>query len=237
MAIGKLVNSCNRRNDSLLFSKNHNKTTSSLENLPVTSVHYTHSNIIMFSDAIGKGLGMLMKTQITRNIHLATCNLYANSSCNMILEKTITATFDTNTSLMIFSGNRGGVNKKTFAKYFELLLELNANKMVLLHWQLAKGCLSMKKVLELIETFKYNLFEHFIFNVISQINGRFYNQFHLMDTHRIVYDIAFSTTDSYYLPYYFKRQIACVSLLYYFRITAKNLAILAAPIKHHLCRM
>ncbi|XP_075975048.1 uncharacterized protein LOC142975843 [Anticarsia gemmatalis] len=251
LAIGRLVNSCKCDNDSsITLSNNSNfmrtslnyqpepapsplpmiNTPPSTPNPPQTHIPTPSSpiinkknNITLFSDEIGKDLSSYILN--TNMEHSITNYCTPNLPYCKILDRIVNSNFNQDTTLIIFVGNRGNVNRKKFIDYFECLSKLNVNKIVLFALPLSKGLPQE----ELNIRSNLNVIMH---NLTCQINGINYNKFHFIDTNRIVSNCLYTTKDSYYLSYYCKRQVA-ISLSYFISITAKNLAKQVASIEQH----
>lgn len=234
LAIGKLVNSCNCKNDSLLISNTHNESLKSCDSLSMTDDSLLHVNVnsslpicntLMYSDTIGKGMGPLMLNM--NMVHSFSNVCTPNLAYNIILEKAISSCLiNENTTLVLLSGNRGTLNKRKFLGYFEQLSELKLNKVVLFTLPIIKG-LSEQEI-----NIRHNL-NMTMYNLICPINSQFHNKFYLIDINKLIKSSINLTKDRYYLPNYYRRQIA-ESLLYYFKVTAKNLANMTAPIEQQL---
>lgn len=184
----------------------------------------TYNDIIMFSDEIGRDLGHLISAEYPGqkiiNNCMPGCSLYH------IMKEIIKCNFNPDTSLLIFIGNRGNLNKGELLQYHRTLCNLNLRKIVLFTFPYSRS-------LPQEENFSR-------FNINMTLHNLTYNNnvFQLIDINNYIDDYFYLTKDryhveKYYLTNYCKRQIA-MSLAYLFSITAKNIAKQVDPIEQ--CR-
>lgn len=181
-------------------------TSSSTSQLYVKS-NNNSANTVMFSDEIGKNMGHILNSGMN---HSFINNCLPDSSMHEIMDLISKYTFNQNSNLVIWLGNRGNVNKAQLIKYVESLYSLEVNKIVMFTFPYSNSLPQAENNLR----YKLNITLHTICNN---------NLIHLIDSNNIVSKPFYLTKGRYYLSNYLKRQVA-VSLSYYFNITAKNLA-------------
>ncbi|KAJ8732870.1 hypothetical protein PYW07_015469 [Mythimna separata] len=165
--------------------------------------------LVIFSDEIGKGLGHLLTNEYPGHSILNNC--MPGCSLFNIMKKIIQYKFHPKSTVLIFVGNRGNVNKGELLQYYRTLSNLCVSKIVMFTFPYSKSLPQEEN----LRRFKLNTM---LYNVL--LNNTL---FHLIDTNNYVGTDYYLTKDKYYLSFFCKRQIA-VSLSYYFCITAKNLA-------------
>lgn len=167
-----------------------------------------NTKTIMFSDEIGKNMGQILNSRIGHSV-VNHCLPY--SSLHEIMEIITKSSFSCDSNLIIWVGNRGNVNKAELINYIEKLSSLKVNKIVMFTLPYSNSLPQVENDLR----HKLNMTLHTIL-----CNN---NLIHLIDSNNIVGKNYYMTKGRYYLPNYYKRQVA-VSLSYFFSITAKNLA-------------
>lgn len=165
------------------------------------------SDIIVFSDEIGKNMGWQLKCYLGQPI-VNYCMPGANYS--YILEKILNTTFKNNSTLIVMIGRRGNANKKDIVNYCSKLNNLeNVTKVVLF-------------VLPFSRTLSHreNLIRHNLNMCLHNSTNDNY-KFHIIDTNKYVSNFISTAPDNYSLSKYFRRQIANV-LQYYILINNRN---------------
>lgn len=187
-----------------------------IENINKEDLDLDNKNdIVIFSDEFGKNMGRLLFDLGHSIINYCM----PGASYHDILTKAIDYKYKPNSTLLIFVGNRGKLNKSSLIKSLNNLNNLNVGKIILFT---LPYCNSLPQE-ENTTRHKLNLTLHTFCNN---------ENLHLIDTNNYVRNF-YLTKDNYYLPIYFKRQIAS-SLSYFIHISAKNLAKQVAPIEQCL---
>jgi hypothetical protein len=88
-------------------------------------LHSVDSEIVMFSDDVGKDLDQLINSQLGQSV-INYC--YPGSNYNNIIENVCRYNFNGTENLILFIANRGTVNKVSLQQYFEKLKCLNVRK-------------------------------------------------------------------------------------------------------------
>lgn len=170
------------------------------------------SSIVMYSDEIGTGLGSLITTY-DQQVRIMN-NCIPNADLHHIMKLIINDTsINENTTLVLFLGRRGTVNKNNLLQYLDYLINLKVKKVVFFTLPYCSKFSQYENNLR----YKLNLT---LYNACA-----FNNKLHLIDTNKFVGVNGLKFFKSRYnLPIVYQRQIA-VSLSYFFDISAKNLAI------------
>lgn len=190
--------------------------TSSLSNL---NLNVNNKNIVMFSDEMGKNMGQLLSKYYKEQRIINLC--FPGLSYKNIINKICEYNFTPDTTVLIFIGNRGNVNKRSMLQFHNNLSNLNVQKIVMFTFPYHNWLPQEENNIR----YKLNMTLHLL-----TCND---NKFHLLDTNNYVSKHLFLTKDSNYLLKFCKRQIA-MSLAYYFDISAKNLANSPASIEQNL---
>lgn len=172
------------------------------------------NDVVVFCDEIGKDLGHLLTTEYPG--HSIINNCMPGCSLYNIMKKIIKCNFNPDSTIIIFVGNRGTVNKTELLQYHRTLCNLSVKKIVMFTLPYSKSLPQEENYCR----YKINKTMH---NLSCYSNG-----FQIIDTNIYVGDYFYLTkdrylVDRYYLSNYCRRQIA-VSLSYFFCVTAKNLA-------------
>lgn len=166
-------------------------------------------NLVMYSDEIGSDMGYLLDLY-SKGLKVINNCLPCNS-LNCIMKKvTLDYNINNNTTLIIFVGNRGSVNKNDLIRHYKTLNNLDVKKIVIFTLPYCNQLSQSENDIR----YKLNLtFDLFTYN----------NKFHIIDSNKYVRNCYTLRRSRYHLTTYCKRQIA-MSLSYYIDISAKNLA-------------
>lgn len=167
------------------------------------------NEIVMFSDEIGKNMGVLLSDKGHSIVNYCSPGL----SYHDIMEKIFNYKFKPSTTLLVFIGNMRSVSKKQLLKYNDKLYRLNVDKIVLFTFPY-RTCLTQ---MENESIYNLNLTLHNTTNYCTD------NKMHVIDINNFVKKKMFLTKDSSYLSKFYKKLIAD-SLSYYLFTSAKNLA-------------
>lgn len=209
------VKSCNtpilQRRDTIIntnSSQKHQKTNDFVKTPCVKSS--LEKQLVIFSDGMGKGMGILL-SHYCKGFSVSN-HCFPGLSYMDIIKKIIAFKFSQNTTLLIFIGNRGHVDKKSLLQTHAALSNLNVNNIIMFTFPYSN---SMPQE-ENTARYKLNMTLHTL-----TCNNNF--NLHLIDINSYISKYSVLTEDKCYLPKYCKRQIAN-SLSYFFYISAMNLA-------------
>lgn len=171
----------------------------------------TKPNIIMYSDEIGSSMGSLLNSY-SRGLSVTNNCLPFSNLDNIMRQIGYDSMIHINTTLIIFVGNRGNINKSALLKFYENLNKLNVYKIIFLTIPYCHQLPQEENHL------RYKL------NMVLCNLSTYNNKFKVIDSNKYVSKYYVLTKGRFYLSTYCKRQIA-MSLSYFIDISAKNLAI------------
>ena len=181
-------------------------------------------NVVMYCDEIGRNMGTFLNYYQKGLSTISNCLPYSglDSFSTLILND---SNINKKTTLLIFIGNRGNMNKTSLVNFLDKLNTLTVKEIIMFTLPYCN------KMSESENKTRYNL-------NISLYNLCTYNsKFSIIDTNTYVKNYqVFLTKGMCYLSNYYKRQIA-LSLSYLFDISAKNLANNCASIEQSKLEM
>lgn len=170
------------------------------------------NKIVMFSDEIGKNMGVLLSDKGHAVVNYCLPGL----SYHNIMQKILDYNYCSSSMLIIFIGNARNVTKRQLLEYNEKLCRLNVDKIVMFTFPY-RTCLTQ---MENESIYNLNLTLH---NVKTASNYTTSNMMHVIDINNYVKKKTFLTKDSSNLARYYKKLLAD-SLSYFFFTSAMNLA-------------
>lgn len=175
------------------------------------------SNIVMYSDELGKHMGLQLSQCMGRAI-TNHCMPGATYSC--ILKSVLASHFPKNTIIIILIGRRGNATKKDYASYLNKLYSMDNVKKIVLFAFPYSHCKS--------ENYTRHCYNQFIHTLTCRNSTKL----HFMDTNIFIGKYFNVTNDRYYLSKFYIRQIA--KLLSYYILNSANLLAnqTLAPIEH-----
>lgn len=171
----------------------------------------TKTKTFMYSDGIGKDMGILLNLHLQGHTVLNCCS--PNASLRTIVNSIYDNrnNFDLKTNLVVFVANRGSVNKYDLEKCYNTLEKLNVNKIIIYTFPYCDNLPDQEN------SYRYKL-NNTLYNLCT-----YNDKFKIIDITKcgkVYYNLK---QDRYKLSCRSKRQIAA-SLSYLFTILAKNLA-------------
>jgi hypothetical protein len=164
----------------------------------------------MYCDEIGKNIGTLLHRYSGKQSVTNNC-LPGNSFGNILNLITKDNNIHSNTTLLIFMGNIGTLNKLDLIRYHDIMNGLTVKKIILFSFPYCPQLSQTEKGTR----YKLNL---------QMYNLCAYNKnIHIIDTSKYASNFCTLNRGKFYLNHFCRRQIA-MSLSYYFDISTKNSA-------------
>ncbi|CAK1592424.1 unnamed protein product [Parnassius mnemosyne] len=194
----------------------------------INNSNITKNNIIVYSDDMGKNLGITLNNSL-KGQKVTNCCM-PGASFSDILNKIIVTKFCPNSTIIIFVGRRGSVNNKQLLRYIEQLNNLNVHKIVLFTLPYIQGLPQENNLRHNLNIQMHNLICNNNLNLTYNSNDN-NHKFHVIDINNLIK--KFWTKDRYYLSKYNLRLIANVLSYYLLFNSAKFLATKTAFIEHN----
>ncbi|CAK1599407.1 unnamed protein product [Parnassius mnemosyne] len=179
------------------------------------------NNIIVYSDDIGKNLGISLNNCLKRQQISNYC--MPGASFSDIMNKILTSKFNPNSILIIFVGRRGNMNKNQLLKYIEYLNNINVVKVILFTLPYIEGWPQENKLRHNLNLMMHNLTCNNNLNLTFNCKNN-NDKFHLIHINNLTK--KFLTRDRYYLSKYSLRLVADTLSYYLYFNSANDLATL-----------